>query len=246
MSTPELVAHRGYAARYPENTLAALEAAIAAGARHVEVDVQLSSDGFPVLFHDRTLERMCGVSGAVHEKTLSDLRAYSCGERSKFGATFQSEGLLSLAGFVQLLRRHPDVRAFVEIKRVAIENFGRERILERVLPAIDAAIHQCTLISFSLEFLAAARRAHPIPLGAVFDRWDEREHQLVPEIAPEFVFVDLDGLPARGELRMPGARVVVYEVADPAIARALGARGVDMVETFEIAEMMAALRRDET
>jgi len=246
MSTPELVAHRGYAARYPENTLAALEAAIAAGARHVEVDVQLSSDGFPVLFHDRTLERMCGVSGAVHEMTLSDLRALSCGERGKFGDAFQREGLLSLAGFVQLLRRHPDVRAFVEIKRVAIEQFGRERILERVLPAIDAAIHQCTLISFSLEFLATARRAHPIPLGAVFDRWDEREDQLMPEIAPEFVFVDLDGLPASGELRMPGARIVVYEVADPAVARALASRGVDMVETFQIAEMLAALRRDET
>ncbi|MCY2962026.1 MAG: glycerophosphodiester phosphodiesterase family protein [Planctomycetota bacterium] len=242
MSTPELVAHRGYAARYPENTLAALEAAIDAGARHVEVDVQLSADGFPVLFHDRTLDRMCGTSGAVHQKSLSELRALSCGEPGKFGDRFQREGLLSLAGFVQLLRRHPDVRAFVEIKRVAIEQFGRERILERVLPAIDAAIHQCTLISFSLEFLAAARRAHPIPLGAVFDRWEERENQLVPEIAPEFVFVDIDGLPATGDLRIAGARVVVYEVASPEIARALARRGVDMVETFQIAEMLAALR----
>jgi glycerophosphoryl diester phosphodiesterase len=238
----ELVAHRGYAARYPENTLAALEAAIAAGARHVEVDVQLSSDGFPVLFHDRTLDRMCGVPGTIHGTTLSDLRALSCGERAKFGDRFQSEGLLSLAGFVQLLRRHPDVRAFVEIKRVAIENFGRERILERVLPALDAAIHQCALISFSLEFLAAARRAHPIPLGAVFDAWALREDQLAAEIAPEFVFVDLEGLPATGELRVPGAKVVVYEVADPAVARALERRGVDMVETFEIEAMLAALR----
>lgn len=242
MQIPELVAHRGYAARYPENTLAALEAAIEAGARHVEIDVQISSDGFPVLFHDRTLERMCGVPGAVHEKTLSELRELSCGERGKFGDAFRREGLLSLAGFVQLLRRHPHVGAFVEIKRVAIEQFGRERILERVLPALDAAIHQCALISFSLDFLAAARRAHPIPLGAVFDRWSERDDQLVPEIAPEYVFVDVDGLPATGELRHPGARVAVYEVADPRVALALGARGVELVETFEIAGMTAALR----
>jgi len=239
---PELIAHRGYAARYPENTLAALEAAIAAGARHVEVDVQLSSDGFPVLFHDRTLTRMCGVAGSVHERTLADLRALSCGERGKFGEAFQREGLLSLAGFVQLLRRHPDVRAFVEIKRIAIENFGRERILERVLPAIDAAIHQCALISFSLEFLAAARRAHPIPLGAVFDTWDERANQLLPEIDPEYLFFDLDGLPKDGELHVPGARVAVYEVADPDVARALARRGVELIETFEIGDMLAALR----
>ncbi len=241
MTTLELVAHRGYAARYPENTLAALEAAIEAGAKFVEVDVQLSSDGFPVLFHDRTLDRMCGVPGAVHETTLSDLRALSCGERGKFGDRFQREGLLSLAGFVQLLSRHPNVRAFVEIKRIAIERFGRERILERVLPALDAAIHQCTLISFSLDFLAVAREAHPIPLGAVFDAWAEREQQIVADIAPEFVFVDIDGLPATGELRHPGARVAVYEVADVAVARALAARGVDLVETFQIAEMIAAL-----
>lgn len=242
MPVPELVAHRGYASRFPENTLSALEAAIEAGARWVEVDVQLTADGFPVLFHDRTLERMCGVKGAVHERSLSDLRALSCAERGRFGDRFQDEGLLSLAGFVQLLRRHPEVRAFVEIKRIAIEQFGRERILERVLPAIDAAIHQCALISFSLEFLAAARRAHPIPLGAVFDRWEEREHQLVPEIAPEYVFVDLEGLPATCDLRHPGARVAVYEVADPAIALALGRRGVELVETFEIESMLAALR----
>lgn len=242
MSAPELVAHRGYAARYPENTLAALEAAIEAGARHVEVDVQLSSDGFPVLFHDRTLDRMCGVPGAVHERTLADLRALSCGEPGKFGDRFQREGLLSLAGFVQLLRRHPNVHAFVEIKRIAIERFGRERILERVLPALDAAIHQCALISFSLEFLAAARRAHPIPLGAVFDTWEQREHQLVPEIDPEFLFFDVDGLPATGALSVPGARVAVYEVADPDVARALARRGVELVETFEIGAMLAALR----
>ena len=55
MDIPELVAHRGYALHYPENTLIGIEAAIRAGARYVEVDVQLSADKVPVLFHDRTL-----------------------------------------------------------------------------------------------------------------------------------------------------------------------------------------------
>ncbi len=241
MTVPSLVAHRGYAARYPENTLVALEAALDAGARFVEVDVQMSSDGFPVLFHDRTLDRMCGVSGAVHELTLSDLRALACSEPGRFGDRFAAEGLCTLAGFVQLLRKHPGVFAFVEIKRVAIERFGRERILERVLPALDAAIHQCALISFSLEFLVAARAAHPIPLGAVFDRWDERGQTSVEELDPEFVFVDLEGLPPDGPLRHGRARVAVYEVADPSVALALGRRGVQLVETFEIGDMLKAL-----
>lgn len=238
---PELVAHRGYALRYPENTLVAMESAIAAGARFVECDVQLSADGFPVLMHDRTLERMCGLKAAVHEMPLADLRALSCGERAKFGSKFAGEGIASLAGFVQLLRRHPHVTAFVEIKRVSIERFGRERILERVLPAIDAALHQCVLISFSLEFLSATRAAHSLPLGAVFDTWAELDNKLVRDIDPEYIFCDLDGLPKEGPLAHGRSKIAIYEVADERVARELGKRGVHLVETFEIAEMREKL-----
>ncbi|HEY9197768.1 MAG TPA: glycerophosphodiester phosphodiesterase family protein, partial [Gammaproteobacteria bacterium] len=52
MKPPILIAHRGYAARHPENTLSALQAAVAAGARWLEFDVQLSADHEPVLLHD--------------------------------------------------------------------------------------------------------------------------------------------------------------------------------------------------
>jgi glycerophosphoryl diester phosphodiesterase len=241
--TPDLVAHRGYALRYPENTLAAFGAAIAAGARFVECDVQLSADGVPVLMHDRTLERMCGLKAAVHELPSSELAALSCGESLRFGNAFASERIATLGGLVGLLRKHPSVHAFVEIKRTAIERFGSERILEAVLPVLDPAIHQCALISFSLEFLAAARSAHPIPLGAVFDRFEEAEQARVTEIDPEFLFCDVDGLPPAGKLEHGRARIAVYEVADSKIARALGERGVHMVETFAIQEMITSLSR---
>jgi glycerophosphoryl diester phosphodiesterase len=238
---PDLVAHRGYALRYPENTLVAFEAAITAGARFVECDVQLTADGVPVLMHDRTLERMCGMKAAVHEITFAELQVLACSEPAKFGNAFVAERVATLAGFVGLMRRHPGVHAFVEIKRVAIERFGRERILESVLPVLDPVIQQCALISFSLDFLAATRAAHPIPLGAVFDRFEETGQARVAEIDPEFVFCDVDGLPKAGRLEHGRARIAVYEVADPEMARALGERGVHLVETFAIAEMIARL-----
>ncbi|MBL8863208.1 MAG: glycerophosphodiester phosphodiesterase [Planctomycetes bacterium] len=238
---PELVAHRGYAARYPENTLAALAAAIDVGARHVEVDVQLSADGHAVLFHDRTLTRLCGVPGAVHERTLQELAALGCGERARFGERFASEPILTLPGFAELLARHPRVHAFVEVKRAALARFGAQPVLERVLADLDGLAGRFALISFDLPFLLAARRSCAVPLGAVFDRWEERERPAVAEIAPEFLFVDLDGLPTAGSIAHPGTRVAVYEVADPALARELGARGADFVETFEIGAMLAAL-----
>jgi glycerophosphoryl diester phosphodiesterase len=240
-AVPDLVAHRGWAARYPENTLLAVEAAIGAGARYVEVDVQISSDGRPVLFHDRTLPRMCGASGAIHERKLAELLALSCAERGRFGDRFEAVRIAELGGFVKLLGRHPEVFAFVEIKRLAIERFGAADVLDRVLPELGPIRSRAALISFSLPFLAEARAKTSLPIGAVFDRFDEREAPEARALAAEFVFCDVDGLPKSGALDAGGARLAVYEVADPKLARALAARGVDLVETFAIGEMVEAL-----
>ena len=54
---PWVVAHRGYRGLYPENTFAAFEGAIAAGADMVELDVCLTRDRVPVVIHDTTLYR---------------------------------------------------------------------------------------------------------------------------------------------------------------------------------------------
>jgi len=86
MVIPQLVAHRGYPRHYPENTLIGLEAAIAAGARFVEVDVQLSRDRVPVLFHDRDLKRLCGVRGKVHDLRYEELWGLRVAERERFPA----------------------------------------------------------------------------------------------------------------------------------------------------------------
>ncbi|MFM7282316.1 MAG: glycerophosphodiester phosphodiesterase, partial [Planctomycetia bacterium] len=73
MQASRLVAHRGHLARHPENTRAALADALSLGARRIELDVQLSRDGVPFLFRGRTLERLCGVAGVVHERTAPEL-----------------------------------------------------------------------------------------------------------------------------------------------------------------------------
>jgi glycerophosphoryl diester phosphodiesterase len=245
-----LVAHRGWAARFPENTLLALEEAVSAGARYVEIDIQLSSDGRPVLFHDRTLDRMCGVSGPVHARTLADLRALSCAERPRFGERFASVRIAELPGLVDLLRSHREVFAFVEIKRASIEQFGAEAVLEAVAPLLEPVREQVALISFSLPFLALARArsalssglSSGLPLGAVFDKFKEREQPDARAIAAEYTFCDVEGLPAEGVLDAKPSKLAVYEVADPALAIDLVRRGVDLVETFAIGDMIPAVR----
>ncbi|MGW3042129.1 glycerophosphodiester phosphodiesterase [Kitasatospora sp. NPDC001159] len=67
------VAHRGDPYRYRENTLPAVESALAAGADAVEVDVQLTRDRVPVLLHDRTLERLWGDPRSIERVTVEQL-----------------------------------------------------------------------------------------------------------------------------------------------------------------------------
>jgi glycerophosphoryl diester phosphodiesterase len=71
------IAHRGLHDRAKgviENTASAFEAAIAAG-YHIECDIQLTSDGAPVVFHDDDLERLTGRKGKIRDVTLAELRA---------------------------------------------------------------------------------------------------------------------------------------------------------------------------
>lgn len=208
----------------------------------MEIDVQLSSDGRPVLFHDRTLGRMCGVHGPVHERTLAELRALNCAERERFGGQFTSVRIAELSDLVDLLRAHPDVFGFVEIKRASIERFGAETFLEAVTPLLDPVREQVALISFSLPFLALARARTSLPLGAVFDRFAEREQPEACSLAAEYVFCDVDGLPREGALDAEPSKLAVYEVADAALAIELARRGVELVETFAIGEMIPAVR----
>nr|WP_111551596.1 glycerophosphodiester phosphodiesterase [Kitasatospora sp. SolWspMP-SS2h] len=67
------VAHRGDPYLHRENTLPAVSAALAAGADAVEVDVQLTRDGVPVLLHDRTLERLWNDQRQINRVTLDQL-----------------------------------------------------------------------------------------------------------------------------------------------------------------------------
>ncbi len=74
----QLIAHRGFfdnAHGIPENSLPAFKRAVLRGFG-IELDVQLTKDGRLVVFHDESLERMCGVAKKVHECSFDELRGY--------------------------------------------------------------------------------------------------------------------------------------------------------------------------
>ncbi|MEV6963970.1 glycerophosphodiester phosphodiesterase [Hamadaea sp. NPDC051192] len=75
-----LVGHRGAPTLRTENTLPSLRLASELGADAVEFDVRSSSDGAPILLHDRTLERFWGVPRTPGELTLDELRRLRTGD----------------------------------------------------------------------------------------------------------------------------------------------------------------------
>ncbi len=76
-----VIAHRGAPRRYPENTLAGFDQALRFGCDGIEFDVQLSRDGVPVVYHDRTLARAGGGRRRVHQLDLRELKRLDAGTR---------------------------------------------------------------------------------------------------------------------------------------------------------------------
>ena len=116
-SRPLVFAHRGGCALGPENTLAAFDRGLAAGADGLELDVHLSSDGIPVVHHDETLERTTGGRGLLAARTADELARIDAGcrfeDRGAFPFRNQGVGVPTLR---EVLRRYPETRIIIEMK----------------------------------------------------------------------------------------------------------------------------------
>jgi glycerophosphoryl diester phosphodiesterase len=142
VEAPIILGHRGAAGERPENTLASFEHALETGAGILESDIQISSDGIPVLFHDETLERTTGASGRVDAMSLAELRtldAGACFVDAGGARAWRGRGL-RIPTLEEAFECLPDARFNLEIKtdRPAaigatldrVERFGRaERTL---------------------------------------------------------------------------------------------------------------------
>ncbi|TQS31879.1 hypothetical protein Golomagni_07828, partial [Golovinomyces magnicellulatus] len=70
---PQAIAHRGFKARYPENSLRAMQEAVEVGAHALETDVHLTADGVVVLSHDPTLKRCFGKEDRIKDCLWEDI-----------------------------------------------------------------------------------------------------------------------------------------------------------------------------
>ena len=238
MNAEHLVAHRGWRNRFPENTLIAVKGALDAGARYIEIDVQVSADGEPVLFHDDTLDRLCRQHGAIADYTYVQLQQFSAYEPDRFGEQFLGTPVTHLRDLVALFEHYPHAHLYLEIKDNPVLKFGNEITFDAVQPYLEKIRSRCIVISFVFDFLRYATTRGWSAVGPVLNTWEEIDSPTLATIKPAVVFCDVHDLPSQRDLRAISYPLVVYEVQDPHIATALLQRGVQRVETFMVGELL--------
>lgn len=163
-----IVAHRGASATEPENTLAAFEAALAAGADAIELDVRLTSDGVPVVMHDADVAGATNGSGFVHEMTLADVKRLD----ASGGAGARAE----VPTLVEVLEAVGD-RAGVDLE---IKNLPGE-------PAFDSPSE--SILDATLEALEVSSFPGPVLISSFNWLTIERCKQVAPEIPTGFLTI---------------------------------------------------------
>lgn len=112
-----VIAHRGDRSAAPESTYAAFGSAIRKGAEAIEMDVQFSKSGYPVVIHDYTLDRTTNCSGPVKAKTVSQLQ--KCDAGSWFSSKFRGEKVPTLYQALAYVRRaSPTTQVILHMKVV--------------------------------------------------------------------------------------------------------------------------------
>ena len=131
-----VIGHRGAAAVCPENTLASFQVARNAGACMLEFDVQQSVDGELFVFHDETLERLCGESVAVSSLSYEELRSRIVGRYR--GETLTIPRLTDIFAAYQRsvfynVELKTDAVAYPDIEARLVELIHAHGLAERVL-----------------------------------------------------------------------------------------------------------------
>ena len=216
-----VIAHRGASADELENTLPAFERAIEVGADYVEFDVQASSDGALVVFHDLRLDRLTEARGPLRARSLDELRELGIPTLDDvLELTAGRIGVMAELKSPWLFRRHDMVARTVRRLEpdAVVVSFARSAILEtrRLRPELRTVQH----VGYGTSIRAAAGLAW----AAGFD--DSR--------------VTARGL---GRAHALGLKALVYTVNEPSRLRALQALGADGVFTDCPDRALATLAR---
>ena len=236
----QIIAHRGFSAQAPENTLSALDAALAAGADAVEFDLRTAACGTPVLFHDPMLGRTTNGVGPLGRRPVGHLKALDAG--GWFGAAFrderiptQEEALKHLAGRID--RVYQDIKGYREM-----EDLDRMVEITRKTDMAGATV----FVSSDWVVMNRLRKVAPeIQRAYLVEEVTAFPEALDRAIVDEGSFLSLEFELALGNpdgIREAGENdvgLVAWTVNDPDSAQRLAALGIHRITTDEVVDLLS-------
>jgi glycerophosphoryl diester phosphodiesterase len=213
--SPLVIAHRGASIERPENTLAAFRRALALEADGIELDVHVTCDGVPVVFHDPTLRRLTGGRGRIVRKKWAELAPLR---------VRGAEPIPRLADVLRLTRGLAVVQ--VEMKSGAVPAVVRAVARAR-------AAEWVILASFDRRLVAAARDLAPAIPRMLISEGRDAPAALVRQLAAcgaAGISVNHRAIRSAAWVRhfhQRGYAVWSWTVNDPVLARRLAGWGVD-------------------
>ncbi|HEX6981649.1 MAG TPA: glycerophosphodiester phosphodiesterase [Balneolaceae bacterium] len=164
------IAHRGASAYFPENTMAAFEAAVKMEADMIELDVMLSKDGVPVVFHDAQLNAHTNGRGFVNHCTLEELKKLDAG--SWFNPEFSDEQIPTLQEVLAF--SSGKIAVNIEIKTEAVRDEAENGIEEKCLRLVEEYGMENNVLfsSFDYRSLKHLRELNPkMPVALLYDKF---------------------------------------------------------------------------
>ncbi|MBH5318219.1 glycerophosphodiester phosphodiesterase [Paenibacillus sp. GSMTC-2017] len=189
------VAHRGWSSRAPENTMSALRLAFEApDIDWVEIDVQLSKDGVPVVIHDYTLRRTTNGRGEVRKWTATELASLDAG--NWFSQKYQGESIPTLDN---VLREYEGrCKLNIELKTDGRYPQIEEKVLERIYAY--GATKDVVLTSFHSGTLQRVRKlSKQVRTGLILDGWRNTLTKELDEMESDFLSI---GFPRLNKARI--------------------------------------------
>ena len=235
---PQLVGHRGDMQQHPENSWAALHAAVDAGACWLEFDVQMCADGKFVLLHDADFRRTGADPRSVFELDAETCRTISVHDPDNFGECFSPAQTPLLDKVLKWLSTLPGIRAMVEIKTESLEHFGCEVVMRELLDTLGKHQDQCVLISFDDAALQFAAKHASLELGWVLHKYDDTHRQRAEQLKPHYLICNQRKIPQGESLWAGDWHWMLYDIMDPAQALDWAQRGIELIETGDITKLL--------
>jgi glycerophosphoryl diester phosphodiesterase len=223
---PRVIGHRGAAAYAPENTLAGFAHAARLGVTWIEIDVQLTSDGVPVVFHDDHLERTTDGAGRLVETSYVDLLRLDAGRW--FGDAFAGQRIPTLVETLAFLAE-AGIGLCLEVKADEVRGAATARealaCLARNWPA---SAPQPLLSSFARSAMVAMAEAAPhLPRGWLVEGLPPDWREASCRFGCKSLHIDQRALDAdtAASITGEGLALLAYTVNEPKRAADLWAWG---------------------